>query len=119
MIVESVSGEEFRHYLADHIFRPAGMRRTSSEAPCGRAIRYYRDNVDDPLNTGAPWVSAEAFYGKLLKGPAVGPGGEYSTIDDLLRFAEALESGKLLDRKSFEMLVQQGLAASAILNKAT
>ncbi|HKR26616.1 MAG TPA: serine hydrolase domain-containing protein [Terriglobales bacterium] len=109
MIVESVSGEEFRHYLADHIFRPAGMRRTSSEEPRGRAIRYYRDNVDDPLNTGAPWVSAEAFYGKLLRGPAVGPGGEYSTIEDLFRFAEALESGKLLDHKGFEVLIRQGL----------
>lgn len=108
-IVESVSGEEFRHYLARHIFRPAGMRRPSSEEPHGRAIRYYRDNADDPLNTDAPWIGAEAFYGKLLKGPAVGPGGEYSTIDDLFRFAEALESGRLLDRKSLEILVQQGL----------
>jgi len=109
MIVESVSGEEFRHYLADHIFGPAGMRRTSSEEPYGRAIRYYRNNVEDPLNVDAPWISAEAFYGKLLKGPAVGPGGEYSTVEDLFRFAEALESGKLLDRTGFEMLVQQGL----------
>lgn len=109
MIVESASGEEFRHYLEDHIFRPAGMRRTSSGEPHGRAIRYYRDNVDDPLNIHAPWVSAETFYGKLLRGPAVGPGGEYSTIEDLFRFAEALESGKLLDRKDFEMLVRQGL----------
>jgi CubicO group peptidase (beta-lactamase class C family) len=109
MIVEAVSGEEFRAFLDRHIFRPAGMRRTTFDAPRKHAIRYSRDNEDDPLDTDASWISAEPFYDKLLGGPAAGPGGEYSTVEDLLRFATALEMGKLLDRKSLDNLIQQGL----------
>lgn len=109
MIVEAVSGEDFRTYLDRHIFQPAGMRSTVFDAPGEHAIRYSRDNEDDPLNSDAPWISAEPFYEKLLGGPAAGPGGEYSTAEDLLRFATALEAGKLLGRKSLGILIQQGL----------
>lgn len=109
MIVEAVSGEEFRAYLDRHIFRPAGMNRTTFNAPAEHAIRYSRDNENDPLDADAPWIRAEPFYDKLLGGPAAGPGGEYSTVEDLLRFATALETGKLLDRKSLDTLIQQGL----------
>ncbi|HKU25525.1 MAG TPA: serine hydrolase domain-containing protein [Candidatus Sulfotelmatobacter sp.] len=109
MIVEAVSGEDFRTYLDRHIFQPAGMRSTVFDAPGEHAIRYSRDNEDDPLNSDAPWISAEPFYEKLLGGPAAGPGGEYSTAEDLLRFATALKAGKLLDRKSLDILIQQGL----------
>src|SRR5581483_10007513 len=80
MIVEAVSGEDFRAYLDRHIFRPADMSRTTFNAPAEHAIRYSRANEDDPLNADAPWISAEPFYDKLLGGPAAGPGGEYSTV---------------------------------------
>lgn len=114
MIVEAVSGEEFRAYLDKHVFQPAGMRNTTFEVPAERAIRYSRDNEDDPLDSDAPWISAEPFYGKLLGGPAAGPGGEYSTAEDLLRFATALETGKLLDRKSLDIIIQQGLGCQCV-----
>lgn len=109
MVVEAVSGEEFRHYLQRHIFDVAGMRNTGFSRPHNAARPYTRDDAEDPLNPDARWVSARSFYLRLLGGPAVGPGGEYSTVSDLLRFAAALESGKLLPRKNFETLVREGL----------
>lgn len=94
MIVEAVSGEDFRTYLDKHIFQPAGMRSTVFDVPGEHAIRYSRDNEDDPLNSDVPWISAEPFYEKLLGGPAAGPGGEYSTAEDLLRFCNCSRGGR-------------------------
>jgi D-alanyl-D-alanine carboxypeptidase len=107
MIVEHVSGEEFRHYLQKHIFAPAGMTSTGwglQEV----AHPYMRDYADDPLAPDAPWVSAAGFYKDLLGGPAAGQGGEDSTAQDLLRFAVALQTGKLLDSKNLDILIQNG-----------
>jgi D-alanyl-D-alanine carboxypeptidase len=109
MVVEAVSGEEFRHYLQHHIFDVAGMHNTGFYRPHNAARPYTRDNAEDPLNLNAHWVSALSFYDRLLGGPAAGPGGEYSTVGDLFRFATALQSGKLLPRKSFETMVHDGL----------
>ncbi len=109
MVVEAVSGEEFRHYLQRHIFDLAGMGSTGFGRPHNAARPYTRDNAEDPLNPNARWISAESFYDRLLGGPAAGPGGEYSTVSDLFRFAAALESGKLLPRRNFETVLHDGL----------
>ena len=109
MVVEAVSGEEFRLYLQRHIFDVAGMHSTGWRRPQDAARPYTRDNADDPLKPDARWISAESFYDQLLGGPAAGPGGEYSTVADLFRFATALQSGKLLPRKNFETVLRDGL----------
>jgi CubicO group peptidase (beta-lactamase class C family) len=108
MVVEQVSGQEFRQYLTEHVFRPAGMTRTGWGHPHGMARPYTRDYADDPLALDSPWVSADPFYKNLLAGPAAGPGGEYSTAGDLLRFATALQTGKLLSSTEFNVLIQEG-----------
>jgi CubicO group peptidase (beta-lactamase class C family) len=107
MIVERVSGEEFHHYLQKHIFAPASMTNTGWDLQ-GVAHPYTRDSGDDPLALDAPWVSAAGFYKDLLGGPAAGQGGEDSTAQDLLRFAVALQTGKLLDLKNLDILIQKG-----------
>jgi len=108
MIVEQSSGQEFRQYLREHVFQPAGMTATGWGHPKGMARPYTRDDADDPLAPDSPWVSAEPFYKNLLTGPAAGPGGEYSTVGDLLKFATALQNGKLLNSKEFNRLIQEG-----------
>ena len=107
MVVEHVSGEEFRHYLQKHIFTPAGMTSTGWNASLA-AEPYTRDFGDDLLAPNPPWVSADSFYKELLGGPAAGAGGEDSTAYDLVRFATALGTGKLLDSKNFNTLIQEG-----------
>ena len=109
MVVERVSGEDFRDYLRTHIFRPAGMTRTTWVRSADVAVPYALGDPDDPLAPDRPWVSAEPFYASLLGGPAIGAGGEYSTVMDLVAFVRALESGRILDHRAFLRMVREGL----------
>jgi CubicO group peptidase (beta-lactamase class C family) len=97
-IIEKVSGESYYDYVREHVFKPAGMASTDSlpesEAVAGRSVGYMRpDNSGWKPNTDTlPWRGTSA-------------GGGYSTVEDLLRFATALESHKLLDAKHTDLLV--------------
>jgi D-alanyl-D-alanine carboxypeptidase len=89
-IIELVSGESYDNYVQEHVFRPAGMLHTDSRPEIdrveGRAMGYMRDANGLVPNTAAlPWSGTSA-------------GGGYSTVNDLFLFAEALQSGKLLNR---------------------
>jgi D-alanyl-D-alanine carboxypeptidase len=88
-LIEIVSGESYQEYLQKHVFEPAGMTHTDSrpesEHVPGRAIGYTGKPGGLQANTpGMPWAGTSA-------------GGGYSTAGDLLLFANALQSGKLLD----------------------
>ncbi|WP_051176109.1 serine hydrolase domain-containing protein [Luteimonas mephitis] len=89
-IIEHVSGQSYYDYVDQHVFAPAGMRDSGSlpedVAVPGRAHAYTRE--DD----AAPW--ADAADTLPYRGTAAG--GGYSTAGDLLKFARALQSGKLL-----------------------
>ena len=99
-IVELVSGEPYQKYVQENIYQPAGMMRTDSRPEAdhasGRAIGYTAgQNGLAPNTEGMPWSGTSA-------------GGGYSTVHDLFLFAEALQSGKLLDPK----LLQEATQAS-------
>jgi CubicO group peptidase (beta-lactamase class C family) len=91
-LIERVSGVSYYDYVRDHVFRPAGMTSTGSlpesvEVP-GRAVGYMRPSPDgawEPNTSTLPWRGTAA-------------GGGYSTVGDLLRFAQALDSGRLLSK---------------------
>lgn len=95
-IIETVSGEDYYDYVQRHIFAPAGMTETGSlpeDLAVPNRSRGYTmmrgatlaDNADT-----LPWRGTAA-------------GGGYTTAMDLVRFADALRSGRLL---SSEMLAQ-------------
>ncbi len=89
-LIEIVSGEPYDKYVQQHIFAPAHMMHTESRPEAdhvpGRAVGYTKGaNGLRPNTAELPWSGTSA-------------GGGYSTVGDLLLFAEALESGKLLDR---------------------
>lgn len=90
-IVEKMSGMTYYDYVRKKIFEPSGMTATDSlpesEAVPNRANGYMKRN-------GA-WVS----NADTLPWRGTAAGGGYSTAGDLLRFAEALGSGKLLSQK--------------------
>jgi len=103
-IIELVSGKSYESYVQERIFRPAGMLHTDARPESdhveGRAIGYMRgQNGLTPNTTTLPWSGTSA-------------GGGYSTVGDLLLFAQALESGKLLNRE----LLQQATAAGSPLH---
>jgi CubicO group peptidase (beta-lactamase class C family) len=100
VIVEKVSGMSYYDYVRKHIFEPAGMHSTDSlpetEKVTKRAVGYMRRNQVWVNNADTlPWRGTSA-------------GGGYSTVGDLLRFAQALSSGKLVKRELFaEMTSKQ------------
>jgi D-alanyl-D-alanine carboxypeptidase len=90
-LIEQVSGMSYFDYVDDHVFRRAGMRSTGSlpesvEVP-NRAVGYLR-----PSPSGGGWVPNT----DTLPWRGTAAGGGYSTVGDLLRFAQALGSGRLL-----------------------
>jgi D-alanyl-D-alanine carboxypeptidase len=97
VIVEKVSGQSYYDYVRDHIFKPAGMTATASEPEdevvANRSVGYMRsDSGSWQLNTDTlPYRGTSA-------------GGGYSTVEDLLKFATALQTNKLLKPQYTEML---------------
>jgi D-alanyl-D-alanine carboxypeptidase len=93
-MVEVLSGEDFARYVQDHVLEPAGMAGTGFVA-C----------TDPALDIAHGYVAVD---GKRVRNcatlPAVGfaAGGQVSTARDMLRFVQALESGKLLPEPLFE-----------------
>ncbi|HEV7508454.1 MAG TPA: serine hydrolase domain-containing protein [Thermoanaerobaculia bacterium] len=100
-LIEKVTGTSYYDYVRSHIFQPAGMTSTDSlteaEAVPNRSVGYMKGPGGWAPNTETlPWRGTSA-------------GGGYSTAGDLLRFAQALESGKLISKAS--------LAAATTPNK--
>jgi D-alanyl-D-alanine carboxypeptidase len=89
-IIERASGQSYYDYVDQHVFAPAGMHDSGSlpedVAVPGRAHAYTRE--DD----AASWSDAA----DTLPYRGTSAGGGYSTAGDLLKFARALQSGKLL-----------------------
>jgi D-alanyl-D-alanine carboxypeptidase len=97
VIVEKVSGQNYYDYVRDHIFKPAGMIATASEPEdqvvADRSVGYMRSD-------GAGWQRNT----DTLPYRGTSAGGGYSTVEDLLKFATALQTNKLLKPQYTEML---------------
>jgi CubicO group peptidase (beta-lactamase class C family) len=95
-VIEQVSGQSYFDYVRANIFEPAGMGNTDSyemDKPVPNlAIGYSR--------TADGWEN-NIFKHVVKGGPA---GGGFSTVQDLLRFDQALRAGKLVSRQSAELL---------------
>ena len=92
-IIEKATGQTYYDYVRTNIFQPAGMKATDSlpetDNVPNRASGYRRD--------GSAWVSNV----DTLPYRGTSAGGGYSTVGDLLRFVQALESGRLLSKTMF------------------
>lgn len=88
-LIELVSGESYQDYVREHVYLPAGMQHTDSRAASdhmpGRAIGYSHGPYGFASNT------------EIISGEGTSAGGGFSTVGDLLLFAQALQSGKLID----------------------
>jgi CubicO group peptidase (beta-lactamase class C family) len=103
-VVQKVSGQDYFDYVREHIYRPAGMVNTDA----------YEMDHDTP-NLAVGYTTELPQTGKLGSrkknnlylhvvkgGPA---GGGFSTVEDLLCFANALTGHKLLDAKHTEVIL--------------
>lgn len=98
-IIEKISGVTFYDYVEENIFVPAGMSGSGFlpedvEVP-GRSIGYTA-TTEGNLK---PNVQTLPFRGTSA-------GGGYSTVSDLIRFADALTSHRLLSEKNTKFLLQ-------------
>lgn len=95
LIIETVSPQPYGAFLKAHIFDPLGMNNTVladyRALIKNRAAGYTSAGNDGPEN---------ADYENLFN--FRGPGGIYSTAEDLYRWDRALYTDKLLDRRSLE-----------------
>ena len=94
-IVEAVTRQNYHDYVRENVFKPAGMINTDcypmDEAIENLAMGYSKTRGPDGRNV---WKN-NLFKHTIKGGPA---GGGYSTVEDLLRFDQALRSGKLVSR---------------------
>jgi len=107
LIIERVSGQSFYDYVREHVFAPAGMTSTGYYGPSGEvaggAVGYSRSGPN------APW--RDNLGSREIKG---GPaGGGYSTVGDLLRFAQALTDGRLMRPETLELFTTPASAANS------
>lgn len=95
-IVERVSGQNYYDYVRQHVYVPAGMKSTGSDPEdttvVERSVGYTDDGGKLVPNTDTlPYRGSSA-------------GGGYSTVGDLLRFANALQKKKLLNARYTQLL---------------
>jgi D-alanyl-D-alanine carboxypeptidase len=93
LVVQHAAGENYFDYVRGHIFEPAGMKDTDSyeadEIVENLACGYTRFDFD-----GEEREPCRNIYTRPARGSSAG--GGYSTVQDLLRFVGAMESGALL-----------------------
>ncbi len=99
-VIEIASGQSYFDYVRENIYKPAGMTNTDcyelDKINTNLAVGYDKQFTDD----GAAW-SNNIFAHVMRGGPQ---GGGYSTVEDLLKFDQALRSGKLVSAATFKLL---------------
>jgi CubicO group peptidase (beta-lactamase class C family) len=100
-VVEKASGNTFRNYLKDNVFRPAGMASADLEL------------LEEPVTNRC--VQYVQFKGDFMPAPQVdlsckwAGGGIAGTAEDLVKFCIALDEGKLLQAKTIDQMYQPGV----------
>ncbi len=99
VVIEKATGGSYFDYVREHIYESAGMVNSDSyemDYPVENlAIGYSRD-------PNSPYGWQNNLYKHVIKG---GPaGGGFSTVKDLLRFALAIQSRKLVSQESLDKM---------------
>lgn len=106
-LVEIISGEKFETYVKKNIFDIAGMSRSSFMLPeeeLNTIAEQYRFENGRAVNVGKNIVSY-----KLGSEYASGGAGGISTVDDYIKFLEALRTHKLLKVETLKLMMTDRL----------
>ncbi len=103
LIIESVTGQSYYDYVMENVYEPSGMLNTDS---------YEKDKDVPNLAIG---YTTQGYEGNQLRDPISNTdrlpargfpaGGGYSTVEDLLKFSNALLSHQLLGPESTDLLL--------------
>ncbi|MEU5891925.1 serine hydrolase domain-containing protein [Streptomyces sp. NPDC047461] len=93
-IVEKVSGQSYEHFLAQHLFRPAGMTRTGYVLPDWQraqvAVEYDRNGRSQGRPMDHPWAPDGPYWNLR------GNGGMLTTARDMFRWHRVLTGETVL-----------------------
>lgn len=96
VVIEKATGQSYFDYVRENVYKPAGMINSDCY------------DMDEPVpNLAMGYTKRDGkwknnLYMHVIRG---GPaGGGFSTVDDLLRFDQALRSHKLLSPESTEII---------------
>lgn len=97
-LVEAKTGEAFADHLQRTLFKPLGMKHTLVRTPGNEGQIARRAFGFQPLPDGTrrAYDQTPLFYIR-------GAGGIYSTVDDLLRWQNALTGGRILSAQEWRM----------------
>ena len=98
-IIEKVSGQSYYDYVRDHVYKPAGMTQTASDpedAPVNGRSTGYMQGPNGPNSQAND---------ETLPYRGTAAGGGYTTVGDLIKFANALLSNAILDKKHTDLLL--------------
>ena len=94
-VIEKVSGEDYFDYIRTHIYEPLRMTNTDSfdrDGPVKNLATGYTDfTPEGATGSGYEWSN---MY--LLSSRGTPAGGGYSTVDDMLKMAQALRNNTIL-----------------------
>jgi D-alanyl-D-alanine carboxypeptidase len=109
LIIEKLSGMSYSAYMKKNIFQPLKMSRTTiwddNEKIAEQAIGYEYDKAANSFNKSGP--DENIFFS------TEGDGGIYTSIDDYLKWFEALQSGKIISKTT----VQKARSSQFAVNK--
>ena len=94
MVIEKASGQAYDDYMAEHVFKPAGMTSTRygpNDIADERHAQGY-DASQDGFKPARPMDMSQPFAAGAIE----------STVDDLWSWTRALGDGKLVDAKLLE-----------------
>ena len=97
-VVESASGQPYGDYMRDNVWRPLGVGDTRMDDPLAlipNRVRGYQ-LIDGKL-ANSEFVDISSRFAA---------GGTRSTVPDLLKFAEGVMQGKLLSKRSYELMFE-------------
>ncbi len=102
-IVEKVSGLSFKEFAKENIFDPLGMSKTY-------VYSYQNDSINDNHINGyrlhKGWRHLK--IGSTINDAIVGDKNVYSTAEDLYKWIEGLNSGKLISMESLNLMYTEG-----------
>lgn len=103
-VVEVASGEKFSEYVKKNIFDVAGMKDTTYNVPDNEldtvSMNYSYCEETNSVNP----VGRDVQSFKLGSEYESGGAGCVATVDDYIRFLEALRTGKLIKRETIDLM---------------
>ncbi len=102
-IVEKVSGTYFGEFVDNHIFKPLHMDDTF-------VYRYEKDDLKEGQLDGYR-IYRRRYHAKIggtVNDAIVGDKNVYSTTEDMLRWVEGLNSGKIISKSTLDKMYTKG-----------